>query len=238
MNFDHAVQEFSVARVFLEVLNNSVVLESSIIAFLRLESREDGAWPLQLVQELLIVLDGIVYLLVDSIDPSPVLVFDVCTAGPQPLNDLVIVECKRDLGYLDRHIVALSAIKAEIGHAVQPFLQLVLDVKSELGDFGNWVRLVQVALEEVLVQRLLEIEFYRVITGRNCLYIPLDVLVGLNALDVVDIDDGEQVYEDAQTAHDQSSQVARIPLSWIYEAGYLDEEHRVVTTRSVLQQKL
>jgi hypothetical protein len=115
--------------VFHEVLllNDAVVHERPVVALFGFEGGEDGAWPLQPIEQHLVILNLGVNREVHFRQLLPVFVFDVGAPGSEPVDHSSIVEGKGNQRYADPLVVAFFAIEAKVGHLGQPLLEFVLD---------------------------------------------------------------------------------------------------------------
>ena len=82
----------------------------------------------------------------------------------------------------------------------------------------------------MLVKLGFQIKFYSIVTSSNRFNVPFDVLVLLNALDIVYVYHRKQVNKNSYCADDEPPEQSLMIQVVGDHAGRLEEEHRVVTT--------
>ena len=195
LNLDFAAQKLVVLQhlllAFGTVLVDGVRVDArSRIAFLAHHRDEDRAWPLLLVQTLLL-LDHLQDFVVDLLHVAPRFAFDFDASENELLDDFGVVVGKRDLRDLDLlgHVVFSRSIQTQGVHFVEPLFKLELDIEFELRDFSHRVRVIVVILDEVVEMLFVQLEFEGVIAGCDGLHVKVDELVHLHAGDVVEVHD-------------------------------------------------
>ena len=151
-----------------------------------------------------------VYLLVDSLHIVPFLLLNELTPLCEQVDDVCVFKSKRcdcNLDMVHRHI-----FKTQVGQLVQSLLHLVLDPVAESLHSANVLRVVPYLLfvgpfQELFVDPSLkkfgfESEFDGVVTRSNSFHIPLNVIVLLQLLNVVEIIENHQTHKDKQAGVD------------------------------------
>jgi len=136
-----------------------------------------------------------VYLIVDSLHVVPFLLLNELTPLCEQINDVCVFKSKRCDCNLD--MVNRFVFKTQVGQLVQSLLHLVLDPVAESLHSANVLRVVPCFLfvgpfQELFVDPCLkkfgfESEFDGVVTRSYSFHIPLNVIILLQLLNVVEI---------------------------------------------------
>lgn len=119
-------------------------------------------------------------------------------------------------------------VEAEIGHFGKSILQLLLDKLLELVDLVHRARLVVVDLFEVVVTFMRHIEFDGVVTRRDRHHVEIEEHVLLDSARVVEVDNDEEVNEDADASDSEAAQLPDALMLLRDDAGNLNEEVTVL----------
>lgn len=84
-------------------------------------------------------------------------------------------------------------------------LHFVFNKESELSDFGQWTRLVEVLVLEVSEHFRVHFKFDCIIGSRYCLDIPFDIVIFFDTLDPLTVHLNEEINKHAETACKQSN---------------------------------
>ena len=137
------------------------------------------------------------------------------------LGVIVGERCHCDLDMVDRLLFV-----PQIGHLIQSLLHLVLNPVTEgsharfildaflIGLFRSPVR---VLLDQEVVEEVwIDIKLDGVITGGDSFDIPLDVIILLDLLDIVEIENHEERHEDGQAAKPKCTY---LPLNYVVRSN-------------------
>ena len=103
-------------------------------------------------------------------------------------------------------------IKSKIFHRRKPFLKLMLHIQLELRYLAHRTSFIIVVLHEIRVGISRHVEFNSVVAGRDGVHIEVNVHVGLNGFDVVEVDDDEHVDECSDGADGQAEQLTLLVI--------------------------
>lgn len=121
-----------------------------------------------------------------------------------------------------------------IFNSVDSVLHFILDEDFELGVFTYWVVDVVIVFLPSFVGLRFQIELYRVVSGGNGLDVPVDVVVHLDTLYVIDVQHCEQVHENSHRTTVETEHKS-VDLHLLGdEAWTLHEEEGIAVARTVL----
>lgn len=166
--------------------------------------------------------------LVNLCNLIPFLSLDEVTSLREPINDSSIVVSEGNLSNLDFLIFVL--LESKIIHSCDSLLKLQLNVELELSSLTHWIGFVIIKFLPVLVLFLFKIKLDGVVTGSDCLDIPVDVLGLLDTLDVVKVDNGEEIDKNGDASNKKTKDLSIGGLGLRDTAWNLDVEERFSST--------
>ena len=223
-----------IANPFLKVIVFSIStfnrlsrLKSTIDSFLVLESHEHRAWSDKLVELLILKL---VDLVLEQLLLSPVFSLDGISTLSEQVDNIGVLEGQSCHSNLD--VLYWLVLKTEVGQLADPSLHLLLNpvleaLDARLEELALFSALVSVVLHflvhEVFEEGWVKIELDREVTSSDSLDIPLDIVVLLHLLDVVQIVNDKERDEDGGTTKDESTLLPLHKVSKGQTAANLDE---------------
>ena len=223
-----------IANPFLKVIVFSIStfnrlsrLKSTIDSFLVFESHEHRAWSDKLVELLILKL---VDLMLEQLLLSPVFSLDGISTLSEQVDDIGVLEGQSRHSNLD--VLYWLVLKTEVGQLADPSLHLFLDpvleaLDARLEELALFSALASVVLHllvhEVFEEGWVKIELDREVTSSDSLDIPLDIVVLLHLLDVVQIVNDKERDKDSGTTEDESTLLPLHKVSKGQTAADLDE---------------
>jgi len=218
--------------IFVDTLNDFLEVKSSLKTFFELEGNENGDRSAPSIKVSLLHL---VNLSINFAHLVPLIIDDVSTSLTEKTNQFRVVVGKG--GDSNINVFLFLFFVTKVRKFAHSQFNLILDPNSKV--FGmslvliplelNLVvnlRIVNVAftIQELLVERCRDIELDGVVTSGDGLDIPLYEVVGLNASDVVNINDHEKGDEHTNASVVKTENLSLLKMLFIVGTGSLDEK--------------
>lgn len=134
---------------------------------------------------------------IDFIKLIPLFLFNECSSFREQFNYLSIVKSESYFSNLLPVVSSILIIVFLVLNSVDSVFHLILNEYFELGIFTYWIVGIIIVFLPSIIGFWIDVKLGGVISSCDGFNIPIDVIIDLNAFDVIDVQHCEQVNKDS-----------------------------------------